>query len=358
MKSLYIHIPFCDHICFYCDFPKRVATLEYKEKYMKYLSKELEMYDPKNLKTIYIGGGTPSSIPIPLLEELLSKLPKVEESTFECNPNDINKNLLETLKRGNITRISLGVQTFNDSLLKDIGRTHSKDESIQAIELIKSYDFDLSIDLIFNLPNQTEEDLLYDLELSELSDHISYYSLILEENTVFEKMINKGKLTEPTKDSEFFEIVIEYLTSKDYEHYEISNFTRNKKSLHNLTYWNNEEYYGVGLAASGYINGTRYYNNHLFKNYYASLDADELPIEHQDELSKNDIMFEHLMLGFRKIEGFSISEFEQKYDISLFKAFSELENLVSEGYLLVENDTIRVSKKGLYYNNDLLIRLL
>lgn len=358
MKSLYIHIPFCDHICFYCDFPKRVASLEYKKNYMDYLIKELKMYDPTNLKTVYIGGGTPSSIEHSLMRELLNQLPDVEECTFECNPNDINLELLDMLQESPVTRISLGVQTFNDNLLKGIGRTHSKGDSMAAIKLIQEYGFDLSIDLIFNLPNQTKEDLLLDLELSTISEHISYYSLILEEKTVFEKMLNKGTLTEPTNDSEFFEVVIDYLKAQGYHHYEISNFTKGKPSLHNLTYWNNEEYYGVGLAASGYLDGERYYNHHLFKDYYESIDREELPIGHSDSLTKKDKMFEHLMLGFRKIDGFSMSEFERKYEISLFKAFSTLENLVSEGYLLIENDTIKVSKKGLFYNNDLLIKLL
>ncbi len=360
MKSLYIHIPFCDHICHYCDFPKRIATEEQKEKYIEYLIKEYYMYDIPTLETIYIGGGTPSSLPLNLLETLLAILPIVEEITIECNPNDVDEEFLTLLKKYNVTRLSLGVQTFDETLLAIIGRTHTRTQSLEAIELIKTYGFNLSIDMIFNLPKQDEISLRDDISLVLGHDveHISYYSLILEPNTVFEKWINRGTLEEPESGDHYYEVVISEFKEFGYEQYEISNFTKGHKSKHNLTYWNNEEYIGLGLAASGYINNERYSNVRMFSEYFSLIDSEKKPIEYIDELSIKDQMYEQLMLGFRKLEGISIEGFFDRFGIELFKAFPELENLVSEGYLEVESGKIRVTKKGLFFNNDMLVRLL
>jgi len=358
MKSLYVHIPFCNAICHYCDFPKRVASSELQSEYIEYLLKEIKMYKIRDVETVYIGGGTPTSLSFDNITKLFSVLPEANEVTIEANPNDISNELLELLKSLGVTRISLGIQTFNEDLLVKIGRTHSNLDSQNAITSIKKYGFDLSVDMIFNLPGQTLENLQEDVNRVKGIDHISYYSLILEPNTVFEKWINKGKIKEPDNGDLFFETVIEELTENGYDQYEISNFALTHKSAHNLTYWNNEEYIGVGLAASGYLNGKRYKNHHLFKDYFKLLDEDQFPKESVISLSKEDMMFEHLMLGFRKLEGIDIPHFVERFGIDVFKAFSELEKLVCEDYLVVENDKIRVTKKGLFYNNDLLVRLM
>ncbi len=360
MKSLYIHIPFCDQICHYCDFPKRVATEELKEKYIDYLLQEYSLYDIPTLETIYIGGGTPSSLSLPLIKKLLSRLPKVSEMTFECNPNDINEGFLTLLKTKGVTRISLGVQTFNNDLLKKIGRKHSKKEADDAINLIQDFGFSLSVDMIFNLPGQDESMLRYDIcsVFAYRVEHVSYYSLILEPNTVFEKWIEKGKLEVPENDEYFYDCVMYEFEEFGYEQYEISNFTLGRKSLHNLTYWNNEEYIGLGLAASGYVDGERYSNVRMFTEYFELLDSLKKPIALIDQLSLEDKMYEHLMLGFRKLEGVDIEEFDSRYGTSIFKAFPELKNLVSEGFLETESGRIKVTKKGLFFNNDMLVRLL
>ena len=354
MKSLYIHIPFCDQICFYCDFPKRIADDTLKTKYIDYLIKEIQHHNLDDLVTIYIGGGTPSSLNFDLINKLLNTLPNVEEFTFECNPNDISKEFLELI-RNKVTRISLGVQTFDDVLLKSIGRKHNSNESERAIELINQLDFDLSIDLMFNLPTQTLEQVKYDLGKTNNIGHISYYSLILEEKTIFHKMLKNNKIT-LNEDNEFYEYIIEHLSKKGFEQYEISNFARTHKSIHNLTYWNNEKYIGCGLAASGYED-TRYKNFTLFKDYFDAIDGGILPVMESTKVSKNDEMFNHMMLGFRLLDGIDTSQFFDRYDIDVFDQFPELNNLVCEKYLELENGKIKLTRKGLLFNNDLLVRL-
>lgn len=315
------------------------------------------MYDFQNVDTVYIGGGTPSSLNEELLTKLLSILPKTLETTFECNPNDIDINLMETLKSNSVSRISLGVQSFDDDLLRGIGRTHNATQAYEAIELIKQYGFDLSVDMIFNLPSQTKDQLLNDIEQVKNISHVSYYSLILEEHTILDWMIEKGKLNYKDDES-FFEIVIDSMKKNGFEHYEISNFGKDHKSIHNQIYWNNDEYIGVGLAASGYLSKERYQNYHLFEDYFRAIDNGELPKENITKLEDEDIVFEHMMLGFRMLDGISIADFTKRYGVEPFKAFPKLEKLVSEDYLYTENDRIKLTKKGLFYNNDLLVKLM
>jgi len=355
MKSLYIHIPFCNQICFYCDFPKRIADEPLKTKYIDYLIKELKQYNLDELVTIYVGGGTPSSLSLLLIEKLLNSLPKVQEFTFECNPNDITNDLLDLIK-DKVTRISLGVQTFDDDLLKSIGRKHNSKDSATAIKLINLHKFNLSIDLMFNLPGQTLKQVEFDLNNTNDIGHISYYSLILEEKTIFHKMLRNNEIT-LNEDNEFYEYIIKSLTNKGFEQYEISNFARTHKSIHNLTYWNNEKYIGCGLAASGY-GDKRYKNYTLFKDYFSSLDKGELPVMESDEVSKVDEMFNHMMLGFRLLDGIDTSHFFNRYNIDVFDQYPELNNLVCEKYLKLENGKIKLTRKGLLFNNDLLVRLL
>ncbi len=355
MKSLYIHIPFCDQICFYCDFPKRIANEPLKIKYIDYLVKELSYHNLEDLVTIYIGGGTPSSLSLQLIDKLLKVLPDVKEFTFECNPNDITTELLELIKQ-KVTRISLGVQTFDDELLKSIGRKHNSKDSVEAIKLINSFNFDLSIDLMFNLPKQTLDQVKFDLDNTNDIGHISYYSLILEEKTIFSKMLRNNEIT-LNEDNEFYEYIIEDLQKRGFEQYEISNFSKTHKSIHNLTYWNNEKYIGCGLAASGY-DKTRYKNFTLFKDYFSSLDEGKLPIMESNEVTKKDEMFNHMMLGFRLLDGIDILHFSDRYKIDVFTQYPELKNLVCEQYLKQENGKIKLTRKGLLFNNDLLVRLL
>jgi len=268
MLGLYVHIPFCNHICYYCDFPKRVSNSILKEKYIESLFKEIKYYSSRfnDVDTVYIGGGTPSSLSIRLLKMIIAALPSyVKEFTIECNPNDINKEFLDLLKEHSVNRISLGVQSFDDTSLKTIGRTHSGKNAINAIKLIKKYSFNLNVDLIYNIPGQSLNQVVKELEvLGSLDiDHISYYSLILEDKTIFSKMIKTREIVPNDIDieAEMFEMIITRLKQLGYNHYEISNFAKqSKESMHNLIYWKNQEYIGIGMSAAGYLKNTRYQN--------------------------------------------------------------------------------------------------
>ncbi|QVK20220.1 radical SAM family heme chaperone HemW [Mycoplasmatota bacterium] len=366
MLGLYIHIPFCDKICFYCDFPKRISNINKKQRYVDSLITELDFYTNymNQVKTIYIGGGTPSSMPHTLLEKLFSVLPKdVKEFTVECNPNDITEDLLTLFKKYNVDRISLGVQSFNDNHLKLIGRTHSKETTINSINLINKYNFNLSIDMIFNIPSQTSFDVKEELKIIEALniDHVSYYSLILEDKTIFNKMVKNNSLTINDIDieTEMFELVIEKLTEIGFNHYEISNFARpNKESQHNKIYWDNEEYIGVGMSASGYLNGVRYQNINLLDDYIEHIAKYGNSVKEKNLLSLKEKMFNELMLGFRQINGIDIQKFKYKYGKSILDIYPELTKLIDESYIYLENDNLKLTKKGIFLNNEVLVRLL
>ncbi|XMB87326.1 radical SAM family heme chaperone HemW [Mycoplasmatota bacterium WC44] len=366
MLGLYIHIPFCDEVCYYCDFPKRIAKSNIKEKYIDSLLDEINFYRHlfPEVKSIYIGGGTPSSLNYELLEKLLCDLDLVvEEFTIECNPNDITDEFLNVLKRSNVNRISLGVQTFDDNHLKTIGRNHSKELAFNSISKIKEYGFNLNIDLIYNIPGQTIEDLSSELEIVESLnlDHISYYSLILEEKTVFDKLIKKDKLkvNEEDTDATMFNMIIHVLSNIGYNHYEISNYAKpGKESFHNKIYWNNQEYIGIGMSASGYLNGVRYHNSFLLNQYSDLVDDNGHSKVSETPITKNEKMFEHLMLGFRLLDGISIDKFNDLYNTDIFKEFEELNKLANDELIIIENGIIKLTKRGLFLNNEVLVRLI
>jgi len=351
MLGLYVHIPYCKSICYYCDFPKRVF-LDY-DKYIDHLEKE---YDKYNLTydTVYIGGGTPSSLPIESVKRLISFLPDAKEFTFECNPNDISTELLEAIK-SKVTRISLGVQTFDNQKLKEIGRTHTEEDINKSIELIKKYDFDLNIDMMYGLPNQSVKSVNDDLvKLIDIHpDHISYYSLILEEKSVFGKRQYKNALNLLTQeeDSALYLLVREHLKKNRYIHYEISNFClEGKESLHNLKYWSNQEYIGIGMGAASYYSDSRYQNDLTVNGYYKGVLSTET-------ITDTDKMFYHLMLGFRLVNGVSVSNFTKMFGKSMFEVYPNLNDLIND-LLIIEDDIIKPTEKGLLLNNEIMLHLM
>ena len=266
MRGLYIHIPFCKSICNYCDFTKLVSSNENQEKYINRLLDEIDYYDNelKNIDTVYIGGGTPNSLPLNLLEKLLIKikpiLEKSIESSIELNPEFINKDLVNLLTKYKINRVSIGVESFNDTILESINRKHKKADVINSIKLLKENNINnINIDLIYGLPNQRLEDIKNDLNIFYALNipHISYYSLILEDKTVFSYLIKNKKLELPDDDlvADMYDYISNDLEKNSYKHYEISNYSKaGFESKHNLLYWNQDEYVGVGLGASGFIN--------------------------------------------------------------------------------------------------------
>ena len=280
MDSVYIHIPFCKSICSYCDFCKMYLNDKFTRSYLDSLKKEIEdKYQGESIKTLYIGGGTPSALGFEDLKYLLEiirllNLEKLEEFTFECNVNDIDKYLLALLKIYNVNRLSIGIESFNKDNLEFMNRKHSFEEVQDKINLCREYGFNnINVDLIYGIPNESVGVLKKDLKqvLKLDVEHISTYSLIIEDNTMIG--INGINPIEEELDEEMYNVICETLDKKGYIHYEVSNFAKEGyESKHNINFWLNNNYYGFGLGAHGYIGNIRYENtrniNILMVNMY------------------------------------------------------------------------------------------
>ncbi|HGI5152606.1 TPA: radical SAM family heme chaperone HemW [Streptococcus agalactiae] len=358
--SAYVHIPFCTQICYYCDFSKVFIKNQPVDAYLQALIREFRSYDITELRTLYIGGGTPTSISAVQLDYLLTELIRdlnlntLEEFTIEANPGDLTVDKIEVLQKSAVNRVSLGVQTFNDKHLKRIGRSHNEAQIYSTIDALKTAGFqNISIDLIYALPGQTMDDVRSNVAkaLSLNIPHLSLYSLILEHHTVFMNKMCRGKLHLPTEDleAEMFEYIISEMERNGFEHYEISNFTKpGFESRHNLMYWDNVEYYGVGAGASGYLDGIRYRNRGPIQHYLKGVSEGNARLS-EEVLSKNEMMEEELFLGLRKKEGVSIGKFEQKFGTSFEKRYGQIvQELQSDGLLKENNGFIQMTKKGLF----------
>ncbi len=315
-SSIYIHIPFCIKKCSYCDFLSYSTSEDEKIKYMRYLQKEIENYKELEYDTVYIGGGTPSVVDEIEIEKILKKLKilKNAEVTIEVNPGTVNFEKLKKYKEMGINRISMGCQSFEDEMLKVTGRIHTAEEAIKCFADARKAGFEnINIDLMFALPGQTFEMVENSLRTAEKlnPEHISIYSLIWEDGTELEIRRKKGEI-EPKneeEEAEMYEIIIEFLTSKGYNHYEISNFAKSGfESKHNMKCWRNEEYIGVGVGASGYFEKIRYKNYDNLINYYNSIDKKESLRAEEEKLNEHDIEEYKYILGFRKIlEGVEVT---------------------------------------------------
>lgn len=358
--SAYVHIPFCTQICYYCDFSKVFIKNQPVDAYLQALIREFRSYDITELRTLYIGGGTPTSISAVQLDYLLTELSRdlnlntLEEFTIEANPGDLTVDKIEVLQKSAVNRVSLGVQTFNDKHLKRIGRSHNEAQIYSTIDALKTAGFqNISIDLIYALPGQTMDDVRSNVAkaLSLNIPHLSLYSLILEHHTVFMNKMRRGKLHLPTEDleAEMFEYIISEMERNGFEYYEISNFTKpGFESRHNLMYWDNVEYYGVGAGASGYLDGIRYRNRGPIQHYLKGVSEGNARLS-EEVLSKNEMMEEELFLGLRKKEGVSIGKFEQKFGTSFEKRYGQIvQELQSDGLLKENNGFIQMTKKGLF----------
>jgi len=356
VKSVYVHIPFCKNICSYCDFCKFFYKKEWINKYLDSLEKEIkENYKNELIDNIYIGGGTPSSLNIDELEKLFSiinliNLNKKYEFTIEFNIEDIDTKKLELCKKNKVNRISVGVESFDKNNLEFLGRR--TDINIEdKIKLTKKYFSNINIDLIYALPNQSIKNLEQDLNKYLKLDipHISCYSLILEEHT---KLHNQGiKPISDELDLEMYNLINKKL--KDYDHYEISNYSKKGyESRLNLTYWNNEEYYGFGVGASGYLNNIRYTNSKNIIDYMNGL------FKRKEEIvSKDDLISYELILGFRKIKGININEFKKKYNIDIMNLYN-IKELVDKDLLKINNDYIYINSNYLYMSNEILVNFI
>ena len=358
--SAYVHIPFCAQICYYCDFSKVFIKNQPVDSYLEHLIEEYDSYDIKKLRTLYIGGGTPTALSAPQLAFLLEKLTDkldlsyLEELTIEANPGDLDQEKIAVLKDSPVNRVSLGVQTFNDRMLKQIGRSHLEKDIYENIANLKKAGFDnISIDLIYALPKQTMEDVKTNVSKAIALDipHMSLYSLILENHTVFMNRMRRGKLPLPKEDleAEMFEYIIAELEKAGFEHYEISNFSKpGFESRHNLMYWDNAEYYGVGAGASGYVDGVRYKNHGPIRHYLQAVEAGNARVQ-EEMLTLNEKMEEEMFLGLRKKSGVSKKRFEEKFGLSFEDQYGAVvSELTEQGLLVPDRDIVRMTKQGLF----------
>ncbi len=360
MLSVYIHIPFCKSICSYCDFCKVLYNKEWVVNYLKCLKKEImERYMGEDIKTIYIGGGTPSALSLKEIEYLLNltnlfKKNNLEEFTFECNIEDINEELLLLLKKYNVTRLSIGIESFDEENLLLMKRYTTYNDAYKKINLARSLGFNnINLDLIYALPKEKFTVLKKDLKLLlKLNpEHISTYSLIIEDNTYLS--YKKCENINDVEDSKMYEYICKTLEKKGYLHYEVSNFAKmGFASKHNLVYWHNEEYYGFGCGASGYIAGVRYDNTRSLSKYlkgeYKSSDI---------LLSNDDIRDYEIILGLRLLKGINTKEFMKKYNVSIETVYP-IKPLLKSRELILKDDYLFINPKYIYVMNEILLKLV
>lgn len=368
--SAYVHIPFCTQICYYCDFSKVFIKNQPVDGYLAHLLQEFHSYDIQKLRTLYIGGGTPTALSASQLEVLLEGLTKnldlsmLEELTIEANPGDLDDDKIAVLKNSVVNRVSLGVQTFDDKMLKKIGRSHTEKDIYENIDRLKLAGFDnISIDLIYALPGQTMEQVKDNVAKAIALDipHMSLYSLILENHTVFMNRMRRGKLPLPKEEleAEMFEYIIAELERAGFVHYEISNFSKQGfESRHNLMYWDNAEYYGIGAGASGYVDGVRYKNHGPIRHYLKAVEEGSARIN-EEHLSQREQMEEEMFLGLRKKSGVSMVRFEEKFERSFQELYGDIvKDLIQQGLMQLDGDHVRMTKRGLFLGDTVAERFI
>jgi oxygen-independent coproporphyrinogen-3 oxidase len=375
-KAVYIHIPFCATKCHYCDFTAYVVDGQPVDDYIDALAKEIEMtvkeVKPDRLESIFIGGGTPTVLTPTQMEKLLEMIQMyfpnwspTMEYTMEANPGTTSPELLSVLRKGGVNRLSFGAQTFEQHLLRDIGRSHGVKEIAKSVEDARNAGFtNISLDLMFGLPNQTVEQMKDTLQqaVALSPDHFSCYSLKVEEGTLFYHLEEQGQLPLPEEDAEFmmYQLIRDYLLQQGYRQYEISNFSKlGRESKHNATYWKNEAYYGFGAGAHGYVKGIRHVNIKGISEYVGRIAKRERPILQQEEILVQEQMENYFILGLRLLEGVSLQQFHEQYGVPADKVFKDaIETLIKKQFVTIEGDTLRLTEQGLLFGNDVFAQFL
>ncbi len=362
--SLYIHIPFCKQKCLYCDFSSYSGKEKLMDEYVKALNEEI-MQKGKDyiISSIFIGGGTPSYLKDSNLESLLItlnglSLKKELEYTVECNPGTLDENKLKLMKKYNVNRISLGVQSTKNSLLKRIGRIHSYEDFENNYLLARKIGFqNINVDLMFGLPNQTVEDWEESLiKIAKLKpEHISAYSLIVEEGTPFYTLYEEDKLSLPEEEEErtMYLTTKKILSTYGYHQYEISNFAQSgKECFHNKVYWKCNEYLGLGVSASSFINEKRSKNIDNIEEYIERIKKYENIIEEIHVNNIKDDMEEFVFMGLRMVEGIQINEFKELFGKDIYKVFGEvIEKNIEKELLISDSGKLYLSPRGIEVSN-------
>lgn len=376
MRGMYIHIPFCHQICFYCDFNKVFFKNQPVDEYIESIGNEIAIMEKEGhsfegLETVFLGGGTPTSLSEKQLDRLLELIHQhvdvraLREFSTEANPDELTRGKLSVLKNGGVERLSIGVQSFDEQLLKRIGRTHGGDTPAKVIADAREIGFEnISIDLIYGLPEQSIQQWQDTLDKAISLDlpHYSGYSLIVEPKTVFYNLMNKGKLPLPGEDieAEMFSMLIDRMAKAGKQQYEISNFALpGYESIHNLIYWDNDEYAGIGAGAHGYLKGRRYANYGPLKKYMESMETGLRPVMEEYEVSETEAMEEEMFLGLRKMEGVSLRSFKTKFGKSLTEMYGDvLEGLFEKGLISESEGSIKLTRKGVFRGNEVFQQFL
>lgn len=359
-KSVYIHVPFCKTICTYCDFCKFYVNQKWIKEYLEALEKEVtDRYMDEVIQTIYIGGGTPSILKEDDLLKLFSIIKKFKlddnlEFTFECNLCDITEDLIKILFENGVNRLSIGIQSFDKNNLNFMKREADYKDAKQKILMCKNIGINnINVDLIYALPNQSIQSLKKDLKLMCLLgiNHISTYSLIIENNTLLAN--KKIEPIDETEDAKMYKTICTYLKKHGFIHYEVSNFAKpGYESKHNLVYWNNNEYYGFGPGASGFLDNIRYDNTRSLTSYIKGN-----YILNKEILGPKEIMDYEIMLGLRKTKGINIKEFHDKYHVNIQSKY-KIEQLLESGDLIYKNGNVFINPDKLYIMNEVLVKLI
>ena len=374
--GLYIHIPYCIHKCGYCDFNSHPIKHDEMDHYIDALVAEMQHYakiysNTNIIKTIFLGGGTPTTLTVYQLERILKECVKEfkvapdAEITIEANPATIDIEQMKSIRQTGYNRISIGVQSFDKTELKLLDRAHGPEEVHSTVDCARKAGFDnLSLDLMFAIPNQSlsswESNL--DKALEKNPEHLSTYNLTIEQGTAFSKLQSNGKLIMPEDGHqlELYKKTIERLTKKGFHHYEISNFARQgKECKHNITYWENTNTLGLGAGASSYINGTRFKNTNLPAHYIRQVKQGKTAVEHSETLEPRQAMGETIMLGLRLLQGISIHQFERRFQVSFINLFKNIiHSLKEKELILIEDDCLRLSPKGLFLADSVILEFI
>lgn len=373
VSSLYIHIPFCETKCYYCAFNIYSIHKEQAKAYLDALQTEMSLYAPETsiLQTVFIGGGTPSILSADSLKQLFTNIHKHfqicsnAEITVECNPGTVDSEKLSVMQEAGVNRLSFGLQSMQDETLRQLGRIHTVEEFRHSYHLSREHGFvNINIDLIFALPQQTMEDWQHTLNetISLEPEHISAYNLVMEETTPFYDWWKSGELVLPCEDTEadMFQWTIEELTSHGYNHYEICSYAKpNREAKHNLVYWNNQEYIGLGVGACGYFDGTRYTNIKCIPPYFEALSHHKKPISDSEPMTGHAEKAETLMLALRKREGICLADYEKRFGEKIDVSFGKsIEKWMDLGLFEQNKTHLRFTQRGLFLANEVFVELI
>lgn len=367
--GIYIHIPFCKQKCFYCDFCSLANKNEMQGKYVETVINEIKNITHKEkytVTTIYLGGGTPSILNPNYIKNILQEIKSSfeilddAEITIEINPGTVNEEKLKRYKEYGINRLSIGLQSANDKILKNIGRIHDYKQFEETFFYARKCGFkNINVDLMIGLPTQAIEDVKQTLEkiIQKNPEHISVYSLIIEEGTIIEKLINENKLQLPDEETEriMYWTVVNELKENGYNQYEISNFSKKTyESKHNTNCWKQKQYIGLGTSAHSYLNKKRYSNTNNIEEYIKNIQENNISknITIHEEQTEESTMNEYMLLGLRMIQGININEFKQKFKIDPTIKYKEiLEKLQKENLIQITETSIKLTKQGIDFGN-------